>query len=182
MKTFLNLAIMNKPILILATVIIFVTIGCEKENIEMGNQIEFEGEVYPLDWGVAHSLLYKGLYDFTLRLLPSTMYLDDDPDYIRGPGTFVGVNFKSSSQTPEGTYLLPGEGEDERKAGQILFAAMVTWPSEDGYIFEKKGKLVIKRSGDNYEIRFTGMDDEGRTIHAYYKGALSIYKEVSLYN
>ena len=168
---------MNKAIFILATVILFFTIGCEKNNDDEGNRIEFDDEVYSISWGSWSSGDYykhEGLYSIDLRLLPSTMSFEtkDSLIYLVGTETFMGFGLVSSTQTLEGSYSLPGEGENEPDAGQIEIALIVTWPSEDGYIFEKEGQLDITRSGDDYQISFMGVEEGGLTVRAYYKGTL----------
>ena len=121
---------------------------------------------------MANYVEHEGLYYYEILLLPQSMYYNDSSRLLKGVGTFIGFAVISSAQILEGSYSVPGEGVNERKAGQIEGAAMVTWPAEDFNIFDKEGKLDITRSRYDYEISFSGMEDGGLTVSAYYKGTL----------
>ncbi len=165
-------------IIIKITIIIIMSVLCcgfEKQNNEKANQIEFNGEVYPISWGACLFDENEELYLINLVLLPSTMSLGTNTDgnaELEGPGTLMGFNLYASTQTLEGSYSIPGEGVNEREGGQIYDAAIVTFPPKDGYFFEKEGQLNKSKSDDNYEISYTGKEDGGLSISAYYKGKL----------
>ena len=53
----------NTSILIIISVL---CCGCEKENNEKENRIEYDGEVYPLSWGMANYVEHEGLYDYEI--------------------------------------------------------------------------------------------------------------------
>ena len=154
--------------------------SCNKDDSEKASLITFEGKTYELSKGCISkpdlkSLSAPATNDYGVYLMSSgiNMPYDEPPT---GTGNFIGIWLYSSSATD----LLPGTYEFADTYASFTF--------DDGVVFLETsynpvksltptgiagGTLKVAVEGNTYEFTFNGTLEGGKSISAYYKGALT---------
>lgn len=173
---------------ILVFVLLF-SISCDKDNggenneeEPKPNQIEYDGQIYPISWGIITTVEDQGVYSSDLAFYPSSVLYKTNTDNLSGEGYFFLINeVVSTTRDKSGIYFKDESNNDLPEVGNFDWAEIfldVSFPiqtTEDSGI---NSDIVIEANLDisyiygEYEIIYDAKDDNGIAFSLYYKGNL----------
>ncbi|MCD4793982.1 MAG: hypothetical protein K8R54_12160 [Bacteroidales bacterium] len=152
----------------------------DEEEVKI-NQIEYNGEIYDLSWGIID---YDGssgeLHYFSISLYSKTINYDSNSGKSGTGHEFWFEDIISASNDVQGTYnaveWLENTVEEAGIIGECEMSERRTHPDGDEndipYHEFYDGELSITKVENNYTITFNGKDPRGVDISLYYKGSL----------
>lgn len=162
---------------ILVAAISFV--GCKKDSDDRANQFQVADNEYAVD---SLELEYQGTitngYDFWLDLISPEVTVDEN-GYWGNHGNVISFELVSSDMTgiPSGNYVF----NNTANGPAFSFSTghySVNWIYNNPgsvWIDLASGTISVSRNGNKYEISFTGTDEDGKKVTAYYKGVGTVY-------
>jgi hypothetical protein len=179
---------MRNTFFICATVILLLLAfsSCKKdskkEDILKTNSFTIDGTNYDLAQG--YIMGYGGYYSrnyYEMILYSGGLTLHEkmgEPDTMSGTGHYVYLEIYSSGtdNIATGTYTY----NNTNQAGSFNYAVyIVNWNTElTSHPANREfasGNLRIIRNNPEYELSFTGKDENYKSISVYYKGRLKYY-------
>jgi hypothetical protein len=150
--------------------------GCNKDSDEKGNYLSVGGTRVVLDtMGLYYNGSYTYGYLYYVDIVSPGIVLDDE-GYFSNSGSFIEFVVVSSSDTglDSGEYEFVEADDYETDLLEFNYNSCqcLNWVSggSNTYIYLTSGALSITRDGSNYEISFSGKDENNKTVKAYYKG------------
>ena len=184
---------MKKTIFLLAAVVISLThYSCSKDDDNeqsKKNQFTVGSNNYELSKGILEYQGYndyKKEYGYSIELLSSEVlfesrvnFNDDNwPSFeFTGSGHWISIEFESTiKDNITGTYT----DDYALYVTDFNFSNVieheVNWELSEGIWSDDKIQLEIKEIGSNeYEISFSFIDDNGKSVNGYYKGTLEYF-------
>jgi hypothetical protein len=158
--------------------------GCKKDSKDATkiNYLKVNGTEYEISKGFLMSYIdYGFVCNIEMNLLSSGITIHEklgEPDSASGIGNIIYFDIYSSSsdKLAKGSYTL----NNSRQPGSFEYSEYVLNcdigqnPYPD-YTELKSGFLNVLRNGEEYELTFTGMDQNNNSISGYYKGSLKFY-------
>jgi hypothetical protein len=173
----------------LAVMLLF-SISCNKVNIGeennedeiKPNQIEFDGQIYPLSWGIITTVEDQGVYSSNIEFYPSSVLYKANTGNLSGEGYYFQINeIVSTTLDKSGEYSFVASQSDHPEVGNFNWAEIfldVSFPiqtTEDSGINSDivvEANLEISHLYAEYEIIYNAKDDRGIAFSLYYKGSL----------
>jgi len=166
--------------------VLLVSCGDDKDSSK--NYIKYDGSEYELSFGVLenYGLTTNGEgYDMNLVLMSSglkTHEIDGQIDSLSGVGHLI--YFALSSETSD--RLAIGEysfiENDNYQPFTIGLTGVLLNHDYDSQAEESgtslaidNGQLSVKKVGNEYELSFSCIDKDGKSVTVYYKGSLKYY-------
>jgi hypothetical protein len=148
------------------------------------NYLKVGGTEYDISKGLLINLGgSKSVYNLELDLISSGITVHEHmgfPDSVSGVGHLIYFNMFSTSadNLPIGEYVL----NNTEQAGSFSYADYITnWntdlQNDPDFIALVSGTVNIIKYGTEYELSFSGIDSNSKTITGYYKGSLKYYDE-----
>jgi len=154
-------------------------VGCKKDSEDKPNQFQVADNAYPVD---SLELEFDGSvtngYGFYLDLISPEITVDEY-GYWGNKGNVICFELISSDMTgiPSGEYVFDETGNGP--AFSLLSADYcVNWIyNSPGSVWTSlaSGTISVSRNGNKYEISFTGTDEDGKKVTAYYNGVGTVY-------
>jgi len=175
---------------IIVLISIIASTGCGKDKVEdtppvvNNNYVMFDGAKYELSQGIIENYgEYNAGSSFNTDLTLISGYTvyesNGEIDSLYGTGNYIYFELFSSQgeKLDIGDYIYDAtESGDVKTFDYAETAINFNMTTEDGTIKEiKGGKVSILSNGSEYEINFTGTDEDNKAVSAYYKGSLKYY-------
>jgi hypothetical protein len=150
--------------------------GCKKEE-ESVNYFQVGDKIYNISQG---DLEYYGGQDkwslIGMNLLTEGLTLDEG-GYWNNSGT--GINFVFVSSASDGLPTGDYKYDDNYPVFSIYFICYcLDWKDVvelNDWDYITSGNVSIKRKGDNYVIKFNGIDNHSNILKAYFSGTFDMY-------
>jgi hypothetical protein len=154
----------------------------KKEDILQKNSFSLNGTNYDLAQG--YIMGYGGYYSrnyYEMILYSGGLALHEkmgEPDTMSGTGHYVYYEIYSSDNGDIATGIY--KYSTSTQAGSVNYAAyVVNWDTEltshPANLEIASGILRIIRNNPEYELSFSGKDENNKLISVYYKGSLKYY-------
>jgi len=151
--------------------------GCKKDKEERVNYFQVGDKTYVITHG---DLEYYGTatngYDIGLNLLTSGITLDAD-GYWKNTGTGVYLDLISSANdgVTTGTYKFDGT-YPAFSIYEIEYCLSWTEDYEtNDWVYVESGTVTIKRTGDDYVVNLSGVDEDGHVVKGNFSGTFDMY-------
>ncbi|MFI3333348.1 MAG: hypothetical protein SNI51_04880 [Rikenellaceae bacterium] len=165
--------------LMLFTLVIAISTSCSDNDDSFYVSVSGEGSIV-VDNDSPNYLYRMVLFSFTdyqeLYFMGSTAYVNGDADFV-GRGIMVKIIMPNSDNN---TTLLAQSfdiGTENYTVSYSPYVSFSTSSESQDYITIDSGTVIIRRSGDYYDVRMLGIDAEEQNIIMSYRGY--IYRSFS---
>ena len=156
--------------------------GDNNEEETKPNQIEYDGDIYPLSWGMIKTVQVEGVFSTNIELYPSSVLYKSNTGNLSGEGFLFQISkIVSTTLNKSGLYYLEQGEKDPPEAGNFYWAEIflnASFPIQTEEDYEIHSDLVVEAEleishiYDEFEITYDAKDDSGVKFSLYYKGSL----------
>lgn len=188
MKNFKKLNIL---VLLAAIAIVFAACGDDDDDDDTStpktNEIVVNGTSYPLSSGVIinYGETDPGVYNLDLSFFSDGITVVEtggmiDSAYGTGNILYFEMFANIATDIPAGSYGFDTVNMGAGTFDYADYAINIDVEDPNGVYDEiYGGNVTVAKDGNTYEVNYSGTDENGKTVTAYYKGTLKYYDDSS---
>ncbi len=166
-------------------IISFVLAGCKKDSKdETRNFLKVDGAEYDISTGLIINYgEYDSAYEMDIYLFSPGLTVHEAggfPDSLSGTGH--AIYFEMVTTATDKLAIGDYPYNDTEIANSFYYSEyFLNWNpntnSDDNFVELKAGNVKVIQNGTEYELSFTGTDENNKAISGYYKGTLKYYTD-----